>query len=247
MVHKQPNLSRKRKKRRQRFSLQNQPWTKSRLSPTYYTISSLRNPRRQTLNPCRQQQTKKLTIWMFVPSTNAIEYCLNPEPMKTFASNVKLINALTSCMKTLPITAWATSVADYTKAIWNKRGSWSVTAKKQFPAEWAKQKEIQVAPTLYVETGTVDSFSGQMWYYSRKIRKNKPNDSIEQSPRPGVLEGGWPITWARGVHWFPWRQPHMDPTPQRRLETSKSMPCFPSQGVVTERRLTQVIEKSTRC
>ena len=71
---------------------------------------------------------------------------------------------------------------------------------------------------------------------SRKIRKNKPNDSIEQSPWLGLLEGGWPVMWTRGDHWFPWRQPHMDPTPQRTLETSKSKPCFPSPGAVTQGR-----------
>ena len=60
-------------------------------------------------------------------------------------------------MKTLPITTLATSVADYTKAISNERGCWSVAAKKRFRTEWAKQKKIQVAPTLYVETETVDS------------------------------------------------------------------------------------------
>ena len=34
----------------------------------------------------------------------------------------------------------------------------------------------------YFETETVDSLSGQMWNYPRKIRKNKSNDSSEQSP-----------------------------------------------------------------
>ena len=82
---------------------------------------------------------------------------------------------------------------------------------------------------------------------SRKIRKNKPNDSIEQSPWPGLLEGGWPVMWTRGDHWFPWRQPHMDPTPQRTLETSKSKPCFPSPGAVTQgRRETSHRDVNTR-
>ena len=36
-----------------------------------------------------------------------------------------------------------------------------------------KAEKIQVAPTLYVETETADSFSGQMWNYQRKIRKKQ--------------------------------------------------------------------------
>ena len=57
----------------------------------------------------------------------------------------------------------------------------------------------QVAPTLYVETETVDSFSGQMWNYPRKIRKRKPNNSFGQSPWPGAPEGR--VTSHMGSRW----------------------------------------------